>query len=314
VQSSTAPSSEPMTLREEDLPAVYQAADQNSVEAQRRFLRRSATGLLMVLIAAGAGVFLDRFYIRNETVDFMGIVAAAAFIVAIFARISLFSDRPERIWYGGRAVAESAKTLAWRYSVGGAPFQVGQDPDEVDAAFIARLEDLLTDVNAASLAPPSGGGKQITQRMRELRVRPLDERKEAYRAGRIEDQLQWYSRKARWNKVRSDRWNFALLSIEAFGLLAAIATATSMLKDLLGWQIDVLGLTGAVVAAGASWLQTKQHSNLAEAYSVAAHELAAIDDRIPAQRTEENWARFVNESEDAISREHRLWRASRTMK
>jgi hypothetical protein len=38
-----------------------------------------------------------------------------------------------------------------------------------------------------------------------------------------------------------------------------------------------------VVAAGAAWLQTKLHSNLAEAYSVAALELSAINDRIPVQ-------------------------------
>ena len=38
-----------------------------------------------------------------------------------------------------------------------------------------------------------------------------------------------------------------------------------------------------VVAAGAAWLQTKLHSNLAEAYSVAALELSAINDHISVQ-------------------------------
>ena len=46
--------------------------------------------------------------------------------------------------------------------------------------------------------------------------------------------------------------------------------------------------------------------------AVAAHELAAIGDRIPSQTGEDVWARFVSESEEAISREHTLWRASRT--
>jgi hypothetical protein len=61
-----------------------------------------------------------------------------------------------------------------------------------------------------------------------------------------------------------------------------------------------------------SWLQTKQHSNLIESYSVAAQELAAIKAQISPQDTEEAWARFVKEAEEAISREHILWKASRT--
>jgi hypothetical protein len=319
MESTAATPDEPMTLRQEDLPAIYQAADQNSLEAQRRFLRRSGLGLLMVVLAAGAGGLTGMMLIPDTTADLMGIGAAAAFGIAMLVRISLLNDRPERTWYGGRAAAESAKTLAWRYAVGGAPFQIGQDPDEVDLAFTRRLEDILTDLDAASLVPPSGVEKQITPRMRELRAKSLEGRKEAYRVGRIEDQLQWYSGKAKWNKTRAERWNLLLISIEALGLVGAILVAAGIgaIPTLAGVNLPLsalLGLTGAVVAAGASWLQTKQHSNLAEAYSVAALELTAINDRIPLQRTEENWAYFVSESEDAISREHTLWRASRTMK
>jgi SMODS and SLOG-associating 2TM effector domain 3/SMODS and SLOG-associating 2TM effector domain 1 len=309
MESKAASIDEPMTLTQEDLPTLYQAANQNSVEAQRRFLRRSGVGLIMLVLAAGAGSLIgSQVSVLGTYADPMGIAAAAAFVIAMLLRISLLTDRPERIWYGGRALAESSKTLAWRYAVGGAPFQIDQDPGEVDLAFTKRMEDILTDVDAASLAPPSGQVGQITQKMRELRARSLDERKEAYRVGRIEDQEQWYSRKSKRNKERSEQWNLALISLETIGVLGAILTAAGVV------QIDLLGLTGAVVAAGASWLQAKQHSNLAEAYSVAAHELSAIHDRILLQKTEENWARFVSESEDAISREHTLWRASRTMK
>jgi len=296
------------TLTEKDLPALYRAADESSLGAQKRYLIWSRVGLIMVVLAAAAGAFTGEIYFPDNKADLMGVGAAVAFGIAMLVRITLLRDRPERTWYGGRAVAESTKTLAWRYSVGGAPFQIDQNPDEVDLAFTDRLADLLTDLSAASLAPPSGEHKQITQRMRELRAQSLEERKETYRVDRIEDQMRWYSRKAKWNRARSDHWNIALMFIEALGLVGAILTATGSL------HIDLLGLTGAVIAAGASWLQTKQHSNLAEAYSVASHELSAISDGIPLQRTERQWAQFVSESEDAISREHTLWRASRTMK
>jgi SMODS and SLOG-associating 2TM effector domain 3/SMODS and SLOG-associating 2TM effector domain 1 len=304
-----ASSDELMTLSPEDLPAIFRAADQSSLEAQSKFLRRSAVGLIMVVLAAGAGGLIGRYAgLLDGRTDPMGVIAAAAFAIAMLVRISLLADRPEGAWYEGRALAESAKTLAWRYSVGGAPFEIERSADEVDLALTKRLEDILIGLDAASLAPPSGQERQITPKMRALRAGTLEERKDAYTIGRIEDQLQWYSRKARTNRQRFERWNLGLISLEAFGLLGAILTAANIL------HIDLLGFTGAVVAAGASWLQAKQYSSLAEAYSVAAHELAAISDRIPLQRTEVNWAKFVSESEVAISREHTLWRASRTMK
>lgn len=297
----------PVTLREEDLPALYHAANQNSMEAQKRYLGWTAAGLVMLLIAAGAGA-LNPWWVNEDIEDLWGLVAAAAFSIAMLLRLHLLTDRPERSWYGGRAAAESARTLAWRYSVGGEPFRIDQNPDEVDAMFINRLREILTDLGGTGITLPPDKNEQITQRMRELRVRPLEERKEAYRTGRIEDQRDWYSRKGRWHKVRADRWNLVLMFVEILGLVLAITRAVG------AHEIDLLGLAGAVVAVGASWLQTKQHSNLSQAYSVACQELSAIRDLVPSKKTEDTWARFVTEAEDAISREHTLWRASRTIK
>jgi hypothetical protein len=101
---------------------------------------------------------------------------------------------------------------------GGAPFQIDQNSDEVGLAFTKRLEDVFTDLGSGSLVPPSGIERQITQRMRKLRAKSLEERKEAYRFGRIADQLLLYSRKARWNKERSQRWNVSFMFLEVLGL------------------------------------------------------------------------------------------------
>jgi len=318
--------SQSVTLREEDLPALYHAANQNSMDAQKSYLRRTAAGLIMLLIAAGAGSFslkvdelttigltgvidavVETFRMDEpSTLDLTGIIAAVAFSTAMLLRLYLLTDRPERTWYGGRAAAESARTLAWRYSVGAEPFGISRNPDEVDASLVQRLREILTDLSGTSMVTRPDKTEQITRSMRELRGRSLEERKEAYQVGRIEDQRDWYSRKGRWHKVRADRWNLALMFIEILGLVAAIMRAVGIM------EIDVLGLAGAVVAAGASWLQTKQHSTLSQAYSVACQELSAISDLIPLQKSEETWARFVTEAEEAISREHTLWRASKT--
>lgn len=292
-----------MALQETDLPVLYQAADANSLEAQQRFLRVTSAELIMVVIAAAAGAFTW----RTGGADWAGVVAAVSFAVALVLRVYLLTSRPDRTWYDGRAVAESAKNLAWRYAVGGDPFRVDtKEEAEADEILVKRLREILEGLKGLHLVPPSNGAEQITPGMRKLRAKSLGERKEAYEFDRIADQRDWYSRKARWNKNRANRWSGALIIIEALGITAAILKATGVL------DVDVLGLAGAVVAAAMSWLQVKQHSTLAEAYSVAAQELAAIKARISRQTSEEAWARFVNEAEDAISREHTLWKASRT--
>jgi hypothetical protein len=70
------------------------------------------------------------------------------------------------------------------------------------------------------------------------------------------------------------------------GLVGSIVPATGLFaKEVFGDTGVVIGSlvvwATAIVAAGAAWLQTKQHSNLAEACSVATLEHSAIDDGIP---------------------------------
>ena len=78
--------------------------------------------------------------------------------------------------------------------------------------------------------------------------------------------------------------------------------------------VNVLGLASAAIAGATAWLHMKQHQNLASAYSIAAHELSLIASKIASQLDEANWAGFVDEAEEAISREHTLWKASRGMR
>src|SRR3712207_4020597 len=142
MESTTTSPNEPMTLREEDLPATYKAANQNSMEAQRSFLWRSALGLAAVVVAAGAASLVGFHDLVPSAADGWGILAAVLFCMALVLRISLLNDRPHSTWYGGRAVAESARTLAWQYAVGGAPFQIDRNPDEVDMDFTRGLRDI----------------------------------------------------------------------------------------------------------------------------------------------------------------------------
>jgi hypothetical protein len=295
--------SRPPVVAESRFPPLYLAADRNSLDGQRRFLNATRLRLAMLVVAAGFGMFTW----RRAGGDLAGIGAAVAFVVALLAELYLLQARPDRLWYDGRAVAESAKTLTWRYLVGGDPFGLDQVSErEAERLLLDRFRQITRDLRGAHLVPVSGDGDQLDPGLREVRALPLDRRRELYRRERIDGQQAWYARSARWNERRATQWSLVLTSLEALGLAGGVLKATGVVA------VDLLGFGGALVAAGAAWVQAKQHQNLANAYGVASQELSAISGQVDWSASERDWAHFVDQAEEAISREHTLWRASRT--
>ena len=227
-------------------PALFYAANAASESAQRWFLRLSACRLwALVTVAALAALvgLIDRWSAS---------IALVPISVALFAEIMLWARRPEQRWYQARAVAESAKTLAWRYQVGGRPLGRQVTDHEADTELIARLRGLLDEFHDLPL--PATHQDQVTAHMRELRSLPLEERIAAYRKGRIEDQRAWYADKADWNRKRGDYYQVGLIVIE----LAAFGTA--LVTALQGLSVSVYSLLAALAVAGSAGFRS---SNIA---------------------------------------------------
>ena len=125
--------------------------------------------------------------------------------------------------------------------------------------------------------------------MQQLRGADLAARRAAYGADRLENQRAWYAAKASHNE----------------GLTGAILKATGSV------DINLLGLLAAAAAGAAAWLQAKEHATLANAYGIAAQELGVIRMRLAKPSDEADWAAFVEDAEEAISREHTVWLARR---
>ena len=289
-------------MREDDYPALYRSADAGSLSGQRRFLVGTRVRLYGLLLAAVGGGFSAMV----GGVDLFGLLGLVSFVAAVGAELYVLTEKPDQLWYSGRAAAESTKTLTWRYMVGGEPFPISLAQTGAEPAFLSRLDEILPDLEDLDLAPLLTADAQITPAMVEARTQNLDVRKALYRQARIDDQRSWYARKARWNARRSSRLSLAALFLECAGIVFAAAKAFAFT------DVDLLGLLAAGAAGLTAWSQAKQYQTLSRAYFVASQELATIRSHVDRVTDEGEWARLVSEWEEAISREHTLWRASRT--
>ena len=95
-------------MQEHDFPALYRSADKLSLASQRHFFRALFAHLVMLVIAA----ILSVINIPHWSV---AVAQLLALLCALGCSIYLFAIRPDRFWYAGRAVAESIKTITWRY-------------------------------------------------------------------------------------------------------------------------------------------------------------------------------------------------------
>lgn len=279
-------------------PALYDAADEASQSGQRWFLRARRVQLGSLIAAAVAALWPD----TGNSIDVAGVVALVAFACVLVAQLLVEMFEPQRAWYEGRAGAESIKHLTWKYAVRADPFLSDDDAGET---FIGRIKETLGTLTSLQLAPASGD--QITAWMRETRDSDSGHRRQVYLTYRLREQREWYARQAKADRRLARLWRLVLYVVVVIGALGGFAKAFHVV------DLDVIGVAATVASAVTAWVEAKQYDTLAVAYGAASHELASNDSlasSIPP--SDDAWSKFVNDAEDAISREHRLWTASRS--
>ena len=287
-------------LTDDGLPGLFHVADAMSLRGQRDYLNALRARLVLAVAAAVCGVFA----VEVGSVDVAAVGTGVALLVMLLVEQHFRGSSPETKWYDGRALAESAKSMGWRFAVGGSPFPLGEDEREVELRFIQQMGQLLKDGPNSGITPPDR--PTISQAIRDLRRAALATRKDTYIADRVSDQQAWYASKAVTNERRARLSQRLLYGFAFGGIVAAFARAFGYI-----W-FDLAGVAAALIAAGAAWAGTKQYSTLARAYAYASTELGIVKDRFALVRDEATWAAEVADAEEAISREHTMWRASRT--
>lgn len=284
-------------------PSLYQAADKASIQAQKKYTILMGIDLLFMILAALLAIYNSPDEsVRTCIYYATGILLLLSLIITIIIKSQKFED----VWYQGRAVAESIKTLTWRYITCSENFENTFTQEQADEIFMSKitsiskeLKDLNKHLDAKILSQPN-----ITLYMRAQRNKSLEARKQCYIDNRIEDQKNWYSNKAQYNIRKRNLWFGVILASQALGIVSA-----GLLIKYPNSNWNVMGLFTTISSSVIGWLQLKQHQELKQAYTTAALELNLIVERSYTVKTEADFAKFVLDSENAISREHTLWLA-----
>lgn len=283
-----------MTVTEIAFPALVDSCERQSAESQREFFQTGLAELASLVLAALAAVVPGQVG---------GGVSVILFVVAIALRLSGKAEKAEARWYEARAGAESIKSMAWQFAVGGESFRLA-DLDAEDR-FRTEMLEVLDELKELDVAPPKGGEPSVTGEMRAIRRESVAQRRAIYLAGRVRDQQDWYSQKSEHNKDQAKFWRRNLVAIEFAAVLLGLARA-------FGWfDIDLLGVGAALGAGIAAWLQMKKYGVLATSYALTAHEVGLLSASVEDAQTESTWAQAVHDAEAAFSREHTTWLARR---
>lgn len=292
-------------MRSEDYPPLYQDLDDAAARAQRRYwiLLASHFG---VLVAAGVASSITlQSHASQQQVH---AVSAFLLVIGLILTLVLASNAFEKTWYGGRAAAESVKSLSWKYMTRAKPFTDRESPKKVDAEFTGALARILGDRKELALGRGvrQSSGEPISAHMRHVRLLSLPERTAHYTEHRIRDQINWYAGKSNGAESAHSRWIWIVVVVQA---AAAAGAIWQVVNPALPFNVGAALATLAGVLV--SWSQLRRYRELSQAYGIASHELEFAAGMAPHILSEADLSEFVNDSESAISREHTMWVARR---
>jgi hypothetical protein len=280
---------------EHHLPATFTAAEAASGRGQKRFKLFTAASLVLLTVAAACGIWES---------PIAGAIAAVAFGASFTMSAWVVTRDMQDAWYDGRALAESAKSLTYKYAVGGAPFEVG-NPTATER-WATSVADIVGELRRLqTVIEPAAASLYGDTALQALRAAPLARRIGIYREERLEGQRRWYATRSRDHRETAQRWQVAAGVLQLVGVLGAVLKAFDLL------HFDLLGLCAAAAAAAVAWLQAGDYVMTARAYEVTTLDISTSLSRLDAVDTEETWATFVADAEQAMSREHTMWTARR---
>ena len=294
-------------LNEESLPLLFQVSDAASIKAQTNYYRRLKIHLSLLIISAAPA-----FTLSDENNRIGAVVSLVSFVAALSLLLWQNNNKQMETWYSSRAVAESTKTMSWRWimqsiSKAGETLTETEKQERLQLLkqdFVSDLSQVIEQNKAFSSFSASDLSIQnsVTDTMSYIKSLPRQERLGIYKKQRIEDQAQWYRKKAKFNESRSALWRWISILLHVTAIVLLILRIFVVDPH---FPIEVISTTaGAVI----SWMEAKRYSELKSSYGLTADEIDGIKKKLEKlEDDEKSLSDFVADSEAAFSREHTQW-------
>lgn len=285
-------------MNKDDYPAIYKSASKIAKDSQLLFCWLFGINIVLLTFA----VALSVFYVSNIIYIYVQlIILVSSFLITGLLGYLL----PEKSWYGGRALAESTKTMSWRYMMKAEPFNI--DDKKATDLFLKKLGELVkSNKELTSKSVTSPKDKQLTDFMKDMRTKTIKDRKAFYVEYRIVEQLTWYLDKSEFNKKRAKQFFVLILISSGFAILFSILRINCPITE--HWPTDIFV---AIVSALLGWNQAKKYRELTTSYAQTAHEISLIKEQASYNQSKDKFSIFVSDAENAFSREHVQWLARR---
>lgn len=288
-------------IGDEDLPALFRAADDLSRSSQKSYLLMMSLNIILIILASVLGAISLATVSAKSNISLISSIIIGTSIVVTYITDAQKLDKD---WYDGRAVAESVKTKAWRFMMRSDPYA----NENAATLFSNTIRGIREERRSfvAKLNASSASGNQITEKMESVRELDLEQRRALYLQERIENQRNWYSSKAELNRLSAKKWFRLMLGCQIAALVMSFASVR-----WFNLSVNTVSIFTTCASSALAWLQLKRHQELSNSYSLAAQELSTIAEQGRSVNTETGFALFVSDAENAISREHTLWSARR---
>lgn len=286
-------------MRNENYPALFQSTDRLANESQSKYLNYVKLYIFLLILLSGVSSFNFSFKYKDSViVVLLGLI--------IYSALMLMLKNHHNTWYNARAVAESVKTISWRYMMKAAPY-TKEKSKENRQQFTKEIRRILRQNKEISsqMTGEHANKDNITDKMEDIRKLPVDKRLNFYLEERIKNQRDWYSNKAKTNAHKGKKWFGSVI------ILLSIALLIQLFKVDYINQLSSLSLVTTLATGGLTWIQTKKFRELSAAYTLTSHEIGLIESLSSHVNSEEDIDDFVIDSENAFSREHTQWAARR---
>jgi len=234
-----------------DYPAIYKEADDISNKTQKHYLNILRLFLCMLVISSIMFTYFDAVLILK--------VVNAVISLGILALCFIFHFYNfQGIWYTARAVAESVKTISWRYAMKIIPYNT-QD-NVASNLLIDRIKSIIDTSTSFKdhLTVNFGNQQAIPSKMTEIRHPSVLERRNIYAQHRIIEQRDWYNYKSKYNQKRANLFSVLVILVAFSVSLAIIVSVINTCTQHIFPVSILLTLTSVFFV----WLQTKNTNSL----------------------------------------------------